>query len=143
VVKGGLLGDKVLAAADVTALADVPPRDVLLARLAGGFQAPLAKAASLFGALPRKTAYAFQALIDQRTSESPAQSADGSSGSAGEAADEGAPGETLEAPQAPAEAPATEEPAAASDADGATDAAEVPAEESAPESTDAAEPAAE
>ena len=66
VVKGGLLGTTVLSPKDVEALADVPPRDVLLARLAGGFQAPLAKAANLFGALQRKTAYAFQALIDQR-----------------------------------------------------------------------------
>ena len=66
IVKGGLLGTKVLTSGDVTALADVAPREVLLARLAGGFQAPLVKAASLFGALQRKTAYAFQALIDQR-----------------------------------------------------------------------------
>ena len=37
VVKGGLLGERVLTQADMTALADVPPREVLLARLAGGF----------------------------------------------------------------------------------------------------------
>src|SRR5207342_2333308 len=56
VVKGGLLGTDVLDAGDVSALAEVAPRDVLLARLAGGLQAPLVKAASLFGALQRKTA---------------------------------------------------------------------------------------
>ena len=72
VVKGGLLGTKVLAPADVNALADVAPRDVLLARLAGGFQAPLVKAAGLFQAFTRNMAYGLKALIDQKASESPA-----------------------------------------------------------------------
>jgi large subunit ribosomal protein L10 len=66
VVKGGLLGTDVLAAADVTALADVAPREVLLARLAGGFQAPMIKAAGLFSAFTRNMAYGVKALIDQR-----------------------------------------------------------------------------
>ena len=52
VVKGGLLGDRLLDAGDVTALADVAPREVLLARLAGGFQAPMVKAAGLFRPSP-------------------------------------------------------------------------------------------
>jgi large subunit ribosomal protein L10 len=66
VVKGGLLGGRVLTAADVAALAEIEPREVLLARLAGGFQAPLTKAAGLFQALPRSLAYGVKALIDQR-----------------------------------------------------------------------------
>lgn len=66
VVKGGLLGTKVLTSGDVTALADVAPREVLLARLAGGFQAPLVKAAGLFQAFTRNMAYGVKALIDQR-----------------------------------------------------------------------------
>ena len=66
VVKGGLLGTKVLVPADVEALAEVAPRDVLLARLAGGFQAPLVKAAGLFQAFTRNMAYGVKALIDQR-----------------------------------------------------------------------------
>ena len=66
VVKGGLLGDKVLSAADVVALADLPSRDVMLARLAGALQAPLVKMAGLLQALPRNFAYGLQALIDQR-----------------------------------------------------------------------------
>jgi large subunit ribosomal protein L10 len=65
VVKGGLLGTKVLSAADVQALADLPPREVLLARLAGGFQAPLATFAGLLAALPRNFAYGLKALLDQ------------------------------------------------------------------------------
>jgi large subunit ribosomal protein L10 len=66
VVKGGMLGPRVLSVADVEALADVPPRDVLLARLAGGFQAPLVKAAGLFQAFTRNFAYGLKAYIDVR-----------------------------------------------------------------------------
>lgn len=66
IVKGGLLGDRTLVAGDVAALADVPPREVLLARLAGGFQAPLTKAAGLFQAFTRNMAYGLKALVDQR-----------------------------------------------------------------------------
>ena len=54
------------SAAELDALADVAPREVLLARLAGGFQAPLVKAAGLFQAFTRNMAYGIKALIDQR-----------------------------------------------------------------------------
>jgi len=41
VVKGGVLDGKVLSVSDLTALADLPSRDVLLARLAGLIASPL------------------------------------------------------------------------------------------------------
>jgi large subunit ribosomal protein L10 len=66
VLKGGFLGDKALSAADVTALADLPSREVLLAQLAGALQAPLVKTAGLLQALPRNFAYGLKALIDQQ-----------------------------------------------------------------------------
>ena len=66
VIKGGLLGPRLLTPADVEALADIQPREVLLARLAGGFQAPLTKAAGLFQAFTRNFAYGVQGVIDQR-----------------------------------------------------------------------------
>ncbi len=69
VVKGGMLGPRVLTVKDVDALADVPPRDVILARLAGGFQAPLVKAAGLFQAFTRNFAYGLKALIDTMPAE--------------------------------------------------------------------------
>ena len=65
VVKGGLLGRNFLTAADATALADVPPRPVLLARFAGGLAAPMSQLAGLLQALPRNFAYGLQALIDK------------------------------------------------------------------------------
>lgn len=64
VLKGGVLGDKVLSAEDLMALADLPSRDLLLAQLAGAFGAPLMKFAGLLQALPRNFAYGLQALID-------------------------------------------------------------------------------
>ncbi len=67
VLKGGVLGTKVLGPEDLVALADLPSRDVLLAQLAGGFQAPLVKLAGLLQALPRNFAYGLQALIDTRS----------------------------------------------------------------------------
>lgn len=66
VVKGGLLGDRVLEPSDILALADVAPREELLARLAGGFQAPLTKAAGLFQAFTRNMAYGVKAYLDAR-----------------------------------------------------------------------------
>jgi large subunit ribosomal protein L10 len=65
IIKGGVLGDKVLGAAETVALADLPSRDVLLARLAGGFAAPMQQFASLLAALPRNFAYGLKALIDE------------------------------------------------------------------------------
>ncbi len=66
VVKGGMLDGSLLSPAQLGALADLPSREVLLARLAGGFQAPLAQLASLLQALPRNLAYGLKALLDER-----------------------------------------------------------------------------
>ena len=66
VLKGGVLGTKVLGPEDLVALADLPSRDVLLAQLAGGLQAPLVKLAGLLQALPRNFAHGLKALIDTR-----------------------------------------------------------------------------
>ncbi len=42
-VRGGLLGNRVLTAAEVLALADLPSRDVLIAMLASQLQAPVSR----------------------------------------------------------------------------------------------------
>ena len=65
IVKGGVLGESVLSAADAAALADIPPREVLLARLAGMLAAPMQQFAGLLQAVPRNFAYGLKALIDQ------------------------------------------------------------------------------
>jgi large subunit ribosomal protein L10 len=52
VIKGGVLDGKPLTAKDVSKLADLEPRDVLLAKLAGAMKASMSNAASVFNALP-------------------------------------------------------------------------------------------
>jgi len=42
-IRGGLLGNRVLAASEVMAIADLPPRDVLIAQLAAQLQAPISR----------------------------------------------------------------------------------------------------
>ena len=42
-IRGGLLGGRVLAASEVMALADLPPRDVLIAQLAAQLQYPVSR----------------------------------------------------------------------------------------------------
>jgi large subunit ribosomal protein L10 len=97
VVKGGILGPRVLTAADLDALADVPPRDQLLALLAGGFQAPLTKAAGLFQAFTRNFAYGLKAYIDTRPAEDAPVAPAAETAPAPESAE--APAEAGEAPE--------------------------------------------
>lgn len=127
VVKGGLLGDKLLSADDTRALADVEPREVLLAKLAGAMAAPMQQFAGLLQALPRNMAYGLKALIDQ-------------GGAPGAPAD--AAPEADAAPAADADDSTTDEAPAPAEAETTTDDAEAPAEaETTPEAEDT--PAAE
>ncbi|HLX87607.1 MAG TPA: 50S ribosomal protein L10 [Acidimicrobiales bacterium] len=132
VVKGGLHGDGVLSAADLGALADLPSRDVLLARLAGAIAAPLQQFAGLLQALPRNLAYGLSALIDQQggAPADAAPAADEATADAAPATDEA----TADGAPAPAEAtepaPEAAEPAAAEATEaGAEEATEAGAEE--------------
>ena len=43
IVKGGLLGERVITPADIEALAELPSREVMLTQIAGMFQAPLTR----------------------------------------------------------------------------------------------------
>ncbi len=63
VMKGGVLGDKLLSVDEIKSLSEVAPREELLARLAGGFAAPMVQFAGLLQALPRNFAYGLSALI--------------------------------------------------------------------------------
>lgn len=114
VIKGGMLGEQILSAADAKALADVPPRDELLARLAGDMIAPLQRFAGLLQAVPREFATAVQALADkggaapssetQDQQEEPAEPAGAGGQTAATEADD-----VEEEPPAQAEGDATEE----------------------------------
>ena len=106
VVKGGMVGTGVLSASDIDVLADLPPRDTLLAQFAGALAAPLQQLAGLVQALPRNLAYGISALIEQRQ----------------------AGGEVLEVPADAAAETETEAPAEPTDEAPAEPAAEAPAE---------------
>ena len=64
-ITGGVLGDRAIGADDVTRLAALPPREVLLARLAGGMQAPVSTLAGLLAAPLRNLGYALQQVAEQ------------------------------------------------------------------------------
>jgi large subunit ribosomal protein L10 len=70
-ITGGVLGDRAIDADDVTRLAALPPREVLLAKLAGGMQAPVSTLAGLLAAPLRNLGYALAQVAEQKRTESP------------------------------------------------------------------------
>ena len=62
VIKGGVLDGKALTPAELTKLADLESREVLLAKMAGALQASLQNAVSLFAAPLAQTARVLDAL---------------------------------------------------------------------------------
>ena len=132
-VKGGLLGDRPLTAADVDQLAQLAPREELLSRLAYGLAAPMVQFAGLLQALPRNFAYGLKALIDEQGGVPVAAEPEPESATVEDApADEAAASDTEDAPadDTPAEAEAvTETEDAPADEAAATEAeTESPAE---------------
>jgi len=95
-IKGGIIDGKAMTPAEIDRLADLEPRDVLLAMLAGAMKASMARAAASMAALPTQMARLVAALEAKRAADAPADEAP---------ADE-AP--AAEAPAAEAAAPAEE-----------------------------------
>ena len=65
-VTGGVLGSRAINADGVKTLANLPPRDVLLGKLAGGMQAPVATLAGLLVANIRNLGSALAQVRDQK-----------------------------------------------------------------------------
>lgn len=65
-VRGGMLGSQQIDAAQLTRLATLPPREVLLARLAGGMAAPLAGMAGVLAANLRNLVGVLSAVADKK-----------------------------------------------------------------------------
>jgi large subunit ribosomal protein L10 len=92
VIKGGVLDGKALKPAEIVKLADLEPREVLLAKLAGAMKASMAGAAATFAALPQQMARLLAALEQKKAAEggggasAPAASEPDSDGPAPEAA---------------------------------------------------------
>ena len=102
VIKGGVLDGTALTPAEITRLADVEPREVLLAKLAGAMKATTARAAGAFAALPVQMAQLADALRANREAEGgsaeppagPAESVTAESSSARSASAESASAES-------------------------------------------------
>ena len=62
VIKGGVLDGKAISPAEIIKLADLEPREVLLAKLAGDMKASMSKAAAVMNALPVQMAQLAEAL---------------------------------------------------------------------------------
>ena len=75
VIKGGVLDGRALTAAEVTKLADLESREVLLAKLAGAMNASLSKAVYLFAAPLSQAARTVDALRAKVEAEGPAVAA--------------------------------------------------------------------
>ena len=128
VIKGGYMDGKTLSAAEISKLADLESREVLLAKLAGAMKASLSQAAALFNAPLANAARTIEAL---RVKAEADPSVIGGAGAAPAAA---AP---AEAPEAAAEEVVADAPAA-DEAVAETVAPEAAAEEvEAPAATDA------
>ena len=108
VVKGGVVEGRTVDAREVTRLADVESREVLLARLAGAMKGNLTKAAGLFQAPLSQVARLAAALQEKKAAEAPASETTASSD---------------EAPAADAPAATADDSAAAADTTPDTDAA--------------------
>jgi large subunit ribosomal protein L10 len=67
-ITGGVLGDRAIDANGVRSLATLPSREVLLGRLAGGMQSPLATVAGLLAANVRNLGSVLAQVRDQKTS---------------------------------------------------------------------------
>ena len=125
VIKGGYMDGKTLSAAEISKLADLESREVLLAKLAGAMKASLSQAAALFNAPLANAARTIEALRVK------AEADPSVIGGAGTAAAVAAP---AEAPEAADEA--VEETVATTEA---PEAAEAVAEEAVADAADAAE----
>ena len=72
VIKAGLLEGQVINAESVVELADLPSREVLISRLLGAMQTPLANLASVLQAPLSKFARTLDAVRTQKESQAPA-----------------------------------------------------------------------
>ena len=114
VIKGGLLGTDFLSPESISKLADIEPRGVLLAKLAGAMQAPMANLAGLMAALPRNTANAILQLLEKKQEAEPVAEPE-------EAPVEEASAEEVPVEDAPAPAPESDDAVEADSSDEATE----------------------
>jgi large subunit ribosomal protein L10 len=96
VIKGGVLDGKVMTPDEIVKLADLEPREVLLAKLAGAMKASMAGAAATFAALPTNMARLLAALQEKQGGAPGDDAAPADAEDAADAAD-GAPADSAAA----------------------------------------------
>ena len=104
-IKGGVIQGKFYDAAAMTEIAEIPSKDVLLSKLLGSMQSPIANFARVINQIAEKGG----------AGEAEAPAAEEAAPAAEEAPVEAAPAETAEAPAETAEAPAAEAEAPAAE----------------------------
>jgi large subunit ribosomal protein L10 len=67
-LKAGYLAGKLLSPEEISKLAEIEPREVLLAKIAGAAKAPLFSAAGMFGSFTRNATSMFSQLLDKKES---------------------------------------------------------------------------
>ena len=65
VIKGGLLGSRIISADEVTALAALPPREILLAQVLGTIQGPASGISRAVAGSIRSVLYVLKARVEQ------------------------------------------------------------------------------
>jgi large subunit ribosomal protein L10 len=70
VIKGGLLGDRIISADEVTTLAELPPREVLLGQILGAIQAPSGGVIRTIAGSIRSILYVLKARAEQLEKQS-------------------------------------------------------------------------
>jgi large subunit ribosomal protein L10 len=88
VIKGGVLDGKLISAAEISTIADLESREVLLSKVAGAANATLAKAAALFQAPLAQAARLAEALRAKLAEGAPAAAPEAATEAAAEAAPE-------------------------------------------------------
>jgi len=67
-LKAGYLSGNVLSPEEISRLAEIEPREILLAKIAGAAKAPLFAAAGMFASFTRDAASVFSQLLDKKES---------------------------------------------------------------------------
>jgi len=111
VIKGGVLEGKGMTPDEIAKLADLEPRDVLLARLAGAMKASMSGAAATMAALPAQMARLLTALQEKRAASEPAGAPSADDAPAPESAVLADPGPAAEAAPSADAVPADAVPA--------------------------------
>lgn len=68
-IKGGLVDGKAIDVAGVKALADLPPKEVLIAKIMGSLNAPVTNLVGVLSATLRSLVYAIEAVRKQKAGE--------------------------------------------------------------------------